>query len=115
LPEHDTHQVPIPINGPVEVDQASFHFDERLIHVPAVLVREMRESVKQGAMNLPDKNPSSLFQRCHFNSSIIILCVRWYLTYKLSYRDLVAMMAERNVDVAHTTIYTVGAALCPRG
>ena len=26
------------------------------------------------------------------------------MTYKLSYRDLVAIMAERNVDVAHTTI-----------
>lgn len=32
------------------------------------------------------------------------MCVRWYITYKLSYRDLVAIMAERNVDVAHTTI-----------
>jgi transposase-like protein len=28
----------------------------------------------------------------------------WYVTYKLSYRDLVEMMAERNVDVVHTTI-----------
>jgi transposase-like protein len=28
----------------------------------------------------------------------------WYVTYKLSYRDLVEMMAERHVDVAHTTI-----------
>jgi transposase-like protein len=55
-------------------------------------------------MNLLDKNPSGLFKRCHFDSSIILLCVRWYITYKLSYRDLVAIMAERNVDVAHTTI-----------
>jgi putative transposase len=30
--------------------------------------------------------------------------VRWYVTYKLSYRDLVEMMAERHVDLAHTTI-----------
>ena len=36
--------------------------------------------------------------------SIIILCVRWYITYKLSYRDLVEMMAERGVDISHTTI-----------
>lgn len=55
-------------------------------------------------MSLPDKDLFSLFKRCHFDSSIIILCVRWYLTYKLSYRDLVAIMAERNVDVAYTTI-----------
>ena len=46
----------------------------------------------------------SLFHGRHFDRSIIILCVRWYITYKLSYRDLVAMMAERGVDVSHTTI-----------
>ena len=56
-------------------------------------------------MSLPDdKDAFGLFKRCHFDGSIIILCVRWYITYKLSYRDLVAIMAERNVDVAHTTI-----------
>jgi transposase-like protein len=33
-----------------------------------------------------------------------VLCVRWYITYRLSYRDLVEMMAERGVQVAHTTI-----------
>jgi transposase-like protein len=30
--------------------------------------------------------------------------VRWYLRYKLSLRDLVEMMAERALDIAHTTI-----------
>jgi transposase-like protein len=35
---------------------------------------------------------------------IIILCVRWYLRYKLSLRDLVEMMAERGLPLAHTTI-----------
>jgi transposase-like protein len=39
-----------------------------------------------------------------FNAEIIELCVRWYITYRLSYRDLVAMMAERGVTVAHSTI-----------
>src|SRR6185503_20223979 len=47
---------------------------------------------------------SSLFKRRHFDSSIIVLCVRWYITYKLSYRDLKHMMAERGIDLAHTTI-----------
>lgn len=46
----------------------------------------------------------SLFRGRHFDRSVIILCVRWYITYKLSYRDLVAMMAERGVGVSHTTI-----------
>jgi len=36
----------------------------------------------------------SLFKGRHFDHSIIILCIRWYITYKLSYRDLVEMMAE---------------------
>jgi transposase-like protein len=45
-----------------------------------------------------------LFKGRHFEREIIILCVRWYLRYKLSYRDLVEMMAERGLAVAHTTI-----------
>src|SRR5215204_4146123 len=47
---------------------------------------------------------SSLLRGRHFNHTVIILCVRWYITYKLSYRDLVEMMAERGVAVSHTTI-----------
>src|SRR5215217_5643768 len=54
-------------------------------------------------LTLPSDS-SSLFKRRHFDSSIIILCVRWYITYKLSYRDLRHMMAERGLDLAHTTI-----------
>ncbi|RYG55412.1 MAG: IS6 family transposase [Alphaproteobacteria bacterium] len=52
--------------------------------------------------NSPSK--SDLFKGRHFEQEIIILCVRWYLRYKLSYRDLVEMMAERGLSVAHTTI-----------
>jgi transposase-like protein len=39
-----------------------------------------------------------------FDAEVIELCVRWYITYRLSYRDLVEIMAERGVQVAHTTI-----------
>ena len=46
----------------------------------------------------------ALFKGRHFDSDIIILCVRWYITYKLSFRDLQEMMAERGIDLAHTTI-----------
>ena len=45
-----------------------------------------------------------LFKGRHFDQGIIILCIRWYLTFKLSSRDLVQMMAERGIDLAHTTI-----------
>lgn len=33
------------------------------------------------------------------------MCVRWYLRYPLSYRDLAEMMTERGFNLAHTTIY----------
>src|SRR3974377_1470434 len=45
-----------------------------------------------------------LFKGRHFDREMIILCVRWYLRYKLSYRDLVEMMADRGLSLAHTTI-----------
>jgi transposase-like protein len=46
----------------------------------------------------------ALFKGRHYEREIIILCVRWYLRFKLSFRDLVEMMAERGLTVAHTTI-----------
>jgi transposase-like protein len=47
---------------------------------------------------------NALFKYRQFDRQIIILCVRWYVSYKLSYRDLVEMMAERGVELAHTTV-----------
>src|SRR5438270_6165462 len=45
-----------------------------------------------------------LFKGLHFDHEVVILCVRWYLSYKLSSRDLVNMLDERSVELAHTTI-----------
>jgi transposase-like protein len=45
-----------------------------------------------------------LFAGRHFDQEVIILCVRWYLRFKLSLRDLVEMMAERGLSLGHTTI-----------
>src|SRR4030088_3027754 len=45
-----------------------------------------------------------LFKGRHFDQEIVVLCVRWYLSFKLSLRDLVAMMDERGIGLAHTTI-----------
>ena len=36
---------------------------------------------------------------------MILLCVRWYLAYNLSFRDLEEMMAERGVNVDHSTVH----------
>ena len=43
-------------------------------------------------------------QGASFDQEIIVLCVRWYLGYKLSSPDLVQMMAERGIALTHTTI-----------
>jgi putative transposase len=40
----------------------------------------------------------------HFDREVILLCVRWYLRFNLSLRDLAEMMAERGISLAHTTI-----------
>ena len=45
-----------------------------------------------------------LFKFKQYESEIILLTVRWYLKYSLSYRNLVEMMEERGLHMAHTTI-----------
>ena len=52
---------------------------------------------------LPSEKPE-LFKGRHFNHLLIIQAVRWYVTYKLSYRDVCDLMAERGVTVVHTTV-----------
>ena len=47
----------------------------------------------------------SPFKWRHVEAEIILLCVRWYLRYSLSYRNLEEMMRERGLHVDHTTIY----------
>src|SRR5215471_359192 len=46
----------------------------------------------------------ALFSGRHFDRQIIILWVSWYTSFKLSFRDLVIMMADRGISLAHTTI-----------
>jgi transposase, IS6 family len=50
------------------------------------------------------KRPA-LFKGRHFEAEIIVLCVRWYLRFSLSFRNLEEMMAERNLSVDHVTIW----------
>jgi putative transposase len=46
-----------------------------------------------------------MFKGRHFDGSVILLCVRWYLAYGLSLRNLEEMMAERGISVDHATIH----------
>ncbi|PEP92132.1 IS6 family transposase [Bacillus toyonensis] len=46
----------------------------------------------------------NMFKWKHYQPDIILLTIRWYLRYNLSFRDLVEMMEERGLSLAHTTI-----------
>ncbi|OOR09360.1 IS6 family transposase [Bacillus cereus] len=46
----------------------------------------------------------NIFKWKHYQPDIILLTIRWYLRYNLSFRDLVEMMEERGLSLAHTTI-----------
>ncbi len=45
------------------------------------------------------------FKWRHFEKTIILMAVRWYVAYPLSYRNVMELLAERGVDVNHSTIY----------
>ena len=49
-----------------------------------------------------ERNP--LFAGRWFEDDIILLCLRWYFRFKLSYRDLVVILGERGLSISHTTI-----------
>ncbi|MFC1457150.1 IS6 family transposase [Microvirga arabica] len=46
-----------------------------------------------------------MFKGRHFDRSVILLCVRWYLAYNLSLRNMEEMMAERGISVDHATVH----------
>jgi transposase-like protein len=49
--------------------------------------------------------PPSAFTGFRFPREVIVLAVRWYLRYGLSYRDVEELLAERGVQVDHVTVY----------
>jgi transposase, IS6 family len=49
--------------------------------------------------------PQSGFAGFRFPREVIMLAVRWYLRYGLSYRDVEELLAERGITVDHVTIY----------
>jgi transposase-like protein len=49
--------------------------------------------------------PSSAFAGFRFPPDVIILAVRWYLRFGLSYRDVEELLADRGIDVDHVTVY----------
>ncbi len=52
----------------------------------------------------PVRQPSSAFAGFRFPPEVILIAVRWYLRYRLSYRDLEELLAERGIEVDHVTL-----------
>ena len=50
-------------------------------------------------------NRPTLFKGRHFEAEIIMLCVRWYLRFGLSFRNLEELMVECHLNVDHVTIW----------
>lgn len=48
---------------------------------------------------------SPSFAGFRFPPHVVLLAVRWYLRYELSYRDVEELLAERGIEVDHATIY----------
>jgi transposase-like protein len=49
-------------------------------------------------------NSDQAFKWRHFQADVILLLVRWYLRYPMSYRDLAEMMRDRGLAVDHTIL-----------
>ena len=46
-----------------------------------------------------------VLMRLHYPLDVMLLCVRWYVAYSLSMRNLEEMMAERGIAVDHSTVH----------
>jgi transposase, IS6 family len=53
----------------------------------------------------PSTPPGSAFAGFRFPPDVIVLAVRWYLRFGLSYRDVEELLTERRIEVDHVTIY----------
>jgi len=48
---------------------------------------------------------AKVLKRLHYPLDVILLCVRWYVAYSLSLRNLEEMMAERGFEVDHSGVH----------
>jgi transposase-like protein len=53
----------------------------------------------------PALPPTSAFAGFRFPAEMIVVAVRWYLRYNLSYRDIEELLLERGIEVDHVTVY----------
>lgn len=67
--------------------------------------------MKLSTLRRPWLPPKSAFAGFRFPPEVIVVAVRWYLRYDLSYRDVEELLAERGVEVDHITVFPVGTAV----
>jgi transposase-like protein len=63
------------------------------------------QAVKRRARRPAPLPPRSTFAGFRFPPDVIVVAIRWYLRFGLSYRDVEELLAERGVDVDHVTVF----------
>src|SRR5471032_2940119 len=61
---------------------------------------------RSGKLRLPNPGRIAMlnFKGMRFPIDVILVCIRWYAAYPLSYRHLEEMMEERGVSIDHSSI-----------
>src|SRR2546423_728600 len=65
----------------------------------------MQNAAVKPRRSRPAPDQRSAFAGFCFPPDVIVLAVRWYLRFSLSYRDVEELLAERGIEVDHVTIY----------
>jgi transposase-like protein len=71
----------------------------------AVTVAEEQDSRHEILPPRPAPAARSAFAGFRFPPDVIVVAVRWYLTLRLSYRDVEELLIEPGVEVDHVTVY----------
>jgi putative transposase len=64
-------------------------------------------------MKLLNPAVARVLKRLHYPLDIMLMCVRWYVAYGISVRNLEEMMAERGIQVNHSTVHRWAIQLVP--
>jgi len=64
--------------------------------------RDMKKATARKAL---PAGVAKVLKRLHYPLDVILLCVRWYVAYSLSLRNLEEMMAERGFEVDHSSVH----------